>query len=79
MKKIFKTEIIDQYLKNNNLSQQEFCLKCEIPLSSLKKILVHNLDFETIHIFKVARFLELHIKELFVKQKTKGKYKKTSH
>lgn len=67
MKKIFKIEIIENYLKANQMTEKEFCRLCNIPLSTLQKLFAHNFDFDLVDIFKVSRVLNLHIKDLFIK------------
>ena len=38
MKKIYRTEIIEKYLKENKISKAEFCRRCGISNTVLKNI-----------------------------------------
>ena len=74
MKKIFNTEIIERYLKENDISKKEFCLACKIPLSTLNKIFKHNTDFDIVHLFRLAFYLNIEVKDLFQKNEPKDPF-----
>lgn len=66
--KIFNTEIILIFLKQNNLSKNAFCKLCKINPSVLNKILNQQTNFRTLSVFKIARVMNIHVKELFIKK-----------
>lgn len=68
MKKIIKTEMILNYLKENNLTKKAFCQKCKIGTQILNKILRNQTNFNIVALFRIARQLEIEVCELFVKQ-----------
>lgn len=63
MKKIIKTEIILNYLKEN---KKAFCQKCKIGTQILNKILRNQTNFNIVAIFRIARQLEIEVCELFI-------------
>lgn len=67
MKKIIKTEVIENYLKDNKLSKTKFCKMCKISLSTFHKAMSNNLNFGIVAMFKMARVMRVELKELFVK------------
>lgn len=62
-KNMIKTEVIEQYLRENNLSKTKFCEICKISRSTFKKIM-NNENFQLIALFKIARVLNVHIHQL---------------
>lgn len=64
MKKYVKTEIIENFIKENSLSKTKFCKMCKISPSTLKKIMTEDTDFGVVALFKIARVLNVHIREL---------------
>lgn len=58
-----KTELIEKYIKENNLSKTKFCKMCKISYGTLKRIL-NNEDFGLIALFKIARVMKLHVHQL---------------
>lgn len=65
MKQIINTDLVFNYLKENNLTKTQFCKLCKITSSTLNKVLnnKHNLKLRTL--FKIARQLNVKISELF--------------
>ena len=61
------TKLIEDYIKDNNLSKKEFCKICGISQQILRKILRNQQNFYITALFKVARTLKLHIHELFIR------------
>ena len=61
------TKLIDDYIKDNNLSKKEFCKLCGISQQILRKILRNQQNFYMTALFKVARTFKLHIHELFIR------------
>lgn len=62
-----KTELILNYMKENNLSKTAFCKKCKISTVTLKKILNNQENYRLFALFKIARVLNMRIHELFKK------------
>lgn len=58
-------KILD-YIKANNLSKTEFCKNCNMSVSTLNAILT-NKNFKLTAIFKIARAMTCHIKDMFIK------------
>lgn len=67
MKKFYKTELILNYMKENNLSKTAFSKKCGINPQILNKILNNQLNFGCDALFKVARVLKLQIRGILEK------------
>ena len=64
-KNVIKTEVIENYLSENNLSKTKFCKMCKISYSTLKRIM-NNENFNLIALFKIARVLNLHVHQLVI-------------
>ena len=64
MKKYIKTELIEQYLKENKLSKAKFCKRCKISPSTLTRIL-NNQNVRLLALFRIVRVLEIHIHQFF--------------
>lgn len=62
---IIKVEIIKNYMINNNLSKKSVCKLCKISYETLQKILHNQYNFRVNAIFKVAKFLNVEVTELF--------------
>ena len=60
-----KIEIIRDYLFFNKMTKKEFCNKCGIGISVLNKILARKCNFRVSAVFKIARFLNMQIYQLF--------------
>ena len=65
MKNTIKTELIENFIKDNNLSKSKFCKMCKISQSTLNKIMTNNENFRIIALFKIARFLKIQVFEMF--------------
>lgn len=57
MKTPIKTELIENYIKENGISKTGFCKSCKISTSTLNNIYA-NKDFNLISLFKIARKLK---------------------
>ena len=57
---------IQSYIRENKLSKKAFCEKCKISYHTLQKILSNNFNGNIIILFKIARVLNVGIKDLFV-------------
>ena len=62
---MIKTEMIEAYMQENNLSKTKFCKMCKISPSTLNKIMSNDGNFGIIALFKIARVLGVHIHQLF--------------
>ena len=65
MKNTTKTELIENFIKENNLSKSKFCKMCKISQSTLNKIMTNNENFKIIALFKIARVLKIQVFEMF--------------
>ena len=65
MKNTIKTELIENFVKENNLSKSKFCKMCKISQSTLNKIITNNENFRIIALFKIARVLKIQVFEMF--------------
>ena len=65
MKNTIKTELIENFIKENNLSKSKFCKMCKISQSTLNKIITNNENFRIIALFKIARVLKIQVYQMF--------------
>ena len=65
MKNTIKTELIETFIKDNNLSKSKFCKMCKISQSTLNKIITNSENFKIIALFKIARVLKIQVFEMF--------------
>ena len=65
MKNTIKTELIENFIKENKLSKSKFCEMCKISQSTLNKIMTSNENFRIIALFKIARVLKIQVFEMF--------------
>lgn len=65
MKNTIKTELIENFIKDNNLSKSKFCKMCQISQSTLDKIMTNGENFKIIALFKIARVLKIQVFEIF--------------
>ena len=59
-----KTELIEKYLRDNNLSKRKFCKICKISTSTLNKIMNDDGHFRLTALFKIARVLGIYVHQL---------------
>ena len=64
--KIIKTNLIEEYITKNNLSKIEFCKRCNISYSVLKKILKNKKNFRINSLFKIAKEIDIDAFELCI-------------
>ena len=69
MKKLIKTELIMNYIKNNNLTKKEFCKQCNISIYILNKILNYKTNIRITAFIKIAELLKIHMYELLEDEK----------
>lgn len=64
MEKVIKTEIIDKFLKENNLSKTKFCNICKISHQSLENALRGSNNLSLLTLFKITRTMGVHLKDI---------------
>ena len=62
---MIKTEIIENYMKEHNLSKTKFCKICKISPSTFNKIMANDRNFGLIALFKIARVMEIYVHLMF--------------
>ena len=65
MKNTIKTKLIENFIKENNLSKSKFCKMCKINQIRLNKIMTNSENFKIIVLFKIARVLKIQVFEMF--------------
>ena len=64
MTKYINTQLIENYIKENNLSMTAFCKKSNIGLKTFYKIML-NKNVMSKSLYKVSKFLGIKFNELF--------------
>ena len=64
IKNLVKTEMISNFIKENKLTKREFAAKCGINVWNLRKVLSGNSNFDVVHLFKIAKFMNVQICDL---------------
>lgn len=64
VKNCVNKKVIENYIKNNNLSKSKFCKLCKISYSTLTRIL-NDENFYLSAIFKIARVMSTQVYNLF--------------
>lgn len=65
MKNKIKSDLIENFIKENNLSKSKFCEMCKISQSTLNKIMTNSENFRIIALFKIARVLKIQVYQMF--------------
>lgn len=65
MKNTIKTELIYNFIKQNNLSKRQFSKLCKISPNTLNKIMSNCKNFNIVSLFKIARILKVQIYQMF--------------
>lgn len=65
MKERIKTELIERFMNENNVSLEEFCKIADVCKNDIQKVFVQNFDFGIEVIFKLAKVLKIEAFELF--------------
>ena len=65
MKNFIKKSLIEDYLKEKNLSRETFAKMCRIPFKTLNNILSGIKSFYISDVFKISKVLEVDMTELF--------------
>lgn len=66
MSAMVKTELINNYINENNLSKTAFCKLCKISLTTLNNILANKGNIRILAIFKISRAMKIKISELLI-------------
>lgn len=67
MKKVIKTQVIENYLINNKLSKAKFCEINNFSLSTLNNVLKNNLKIKISALFKLAKIMKVEVIDLLIK------------
>jgi len=67
MNKLINTSIIINFIKDNNLTRKEFCLKCKICPQTLNRILKNNNDIQILSLLKITKILKIPLHLIFNK------------
>ncbi len=65
MKNFIKKSLIEDYLKEKNLSRETFAKMCRIPFKTLNNILSGRKSFYISDVFNISKVLEVDMTELF--------------
>jgi len=60
------TEALELFMKEHNLSTTKFAKLCGISISAMRKILDNNLDVDMVAIFKLSKYIGIHIAQLVI-------------
>lgn len=60
------TDLIHEYMTKNGLCKKTFCKRCGISISTYDKVIKQQENLNIIALFKIARAMNLYIKDLFV-------------
>lgn len=60
-----KTELITNFIKENNLSKAAFCKLCKISTGTLNRVLADNNALRISALFKIAKAIKIKLHELF--------------
>ncbi len=65
MKNTIKTEIIEKFILENEISKTKFCKMCKISPNTLNKIIANDFNFEIVALFKIARVIKIEVYQMF--------------
>ncbi len=63
---IYKTELIEKYIKDNKISKAEFCKRCGISLRTLNKVLTNGGDIRATNAYKLAKLLHCYLNDFVI-------------
>ncbi|MBO5394465.1 MAG: hypothetical protein J6A28_00980 [Clostridia bacterium] len=69
--KFINYELIENFMKENSLSKTAFCKMCKISPVTFAKIMGDEQGLTVLPVFKVAKAMGIHIKDIFYNRKTK--------
>ena len=61
----FNTGLVFNFRWKNNLTKTQFCKECKISFNSFKKFENNDLTLRISSVFKMAKYMKVHISELF--------------
>ena len=64
MNKYYKTDLIKQFMKDNNLGVLKFCIECGISTQAYYKIMHQQLKCRISTIFKITKVMNVSMYEL---------------
>ena len=64
-KEKLRTDLINRYMKENNITKREFCKQCKISHSQLKRMYKNDFDFYIESLYKVCKILNVELKDMF--------------
>ena len=62
----FNVKLIEDFMKENNLSKTKFCKLCKVSPSVLNKILKNKDNFYPIALCRIAKFINVPLHKMFV-------------
>ena len=65
MKNTIRTELIENFIKENKLSKSKFYKMCKISQSTLNKIMTNSENFRIIALFKIASVFKIQVYQMF--------------
>ena len=65
--KLINKELIERFMSDNNLSKSAFCRLCKISHQTFDKIMGNEESLTLSPVFKIARVMKIHIKDIFYK------------
>ena len=60
----FKTELVEKYMAEHEISKAEFCLRCNITMRDLNKLLMHDFSLSSYRALDIAQLLGVALNEL---------------
>ena len=67
MENNIKVELIENYIKENGLTNTQFCKHCKISYGTFLRIKRGEVGVKITALFRMARVMKIHIKDLFAK------------
>lgn len=64
MKNIIKTELIQKYIEENNITKTNFCKQCKISISTLNLLLKNKAKTKIETLIKISKSTKITIDEL---------------
>ncbi len=66
MKNKFNKELIENHIKENNISKTKFCKLCGISAYTLEKI-IDNQNYRADALFKISKVINIEVHQMFDK------------
>ena len=64
--KVFNVALIKDFLKNKNLTKTELSQQAKISFGTLNKILNNNANVGICSVFRLSRYMNVHLCEMFL-------------